>query len=89
MPGIYSNLPQILASTKAKYQYSGQYADHDLMMATVKALNIDIQIYGYVTSLLKVDGRTPLFTINLLYSGLEADKNGGNHYEPLCPKVSR
>ena len=58
-PGLNSNLPQIWASTKAKYQYSGQYADHDLMMATAKALNIDIQIHGGATSLLQVDGRTP------------------------------
>ena len=87
MPGINSNLPQIWSSTKAKYQYSGQYADHDLMMATVKALNIDIQIHGGATSLLRVDGRTPSLTIHLLYSGLQADKNGGNHYDPLLPKA--
>jgi len=66
MPGINPNLPQIWASTKAKYQYSGQCADHYLMMATVKALNIDIQIHGGATSLLKVDGRTPSFIIHLL-----------------------
>ena len=89
MPGINSNLPQIWSSTKAKYQYSGQYADHDLMMALAKALNIDIQIHGGATSLLQVDGRTPLLTIHLLYSGLQADKNGGNHYDPLFPNESQ
>jgi len=57
------------------------------MMATDKALNIDIQIHGGATSLLKVDGRIPLFTIHLLYSGLHADKNGGNHYDALFPKA--
>jgi len=67
MPGINSNLLQIWGSTMAKYQYSGQYADHDLMMATVKVLNIDIQIHGGATSLIKVDGR-PLYSLSISFT---------------------
>jgi len=29
-----------------KYKKPGQYDDNDLMMATIKATNIDIQLYG-------------------------------------------
>jgi len=56
------------------------------MMATVILLNIDVQVHGGSNILLKVDGRTPICTVNLLYSGAQIDLNRGNHYDPLTPK---
>ena len=56
------------------------------MMATVILFNIDIQIHGGANTLLAVDGRTPRFTLNLLYSGAQTHLNRGNHYDPLTPK---
>ena len=57
------------------------------MMATAIHLNVDIQMHGGVNTLLKVEGRVPSLTINLLYSGVQNDSNRGNHYDPLIPKV--
>ena len=56
---------------KAKYQNPGQYADNDLMMATVRALNLDVQLHGGSNTLLNIEGRTTQNTIHLLYCGLQ------------------
>ena len=55
------------------------------MMATVVALNINIQLHGQSNSLLSVEGRLPLYTIHLLYCGQPIDGNRGNHYDALIP----
>jgi hypothetical protein len=80
------SLQQRWSMERARFQSKGQYADHELMMATVILFNIDIQIHGGANTLLTVDGRTPRFTINLLYSGAQTYLNRGNHYDPLTPK---
>jgi len=56
------------------------------MMATAIILNIDIQIHGGIDTLLKVEGRTARFTIDLLYSGVQTDLNKRNRYDPFIPK---
>jgi len=71
---------------KARFQHKGQYADHEIMMATATILNIDIQTHRGIDTLLKVEGRTVRFTIDLLYQGAQTDLNRGNHYDPLIPK---
>ena len=80
------SLQQRWSMERARFQSKGQYADHELMMATVILFNIDIQIHGGANTLLTVDGRTPRFTLNLLYSGAQTHLNRGNHYDPLTPK---
>jgi hypothetical protein len=55
------------------------------MMATVDALNINIQLHGQSNSLLSVEGILPLYTIHLLYCGQPSDGNRGNHYDALIP----
>jgi len=73
---------------KAKYQSPGQYADNDLMMATVIALNLDIQHHGGSNLLLNVEGQITRNTIHLLYCGLQINNNRGNHYDTLLPIIS-
>lgn len=71
---------------RVKYQDSGQYVDHDVIMSTVSALNLDIQLHGASQLLLNIEGRIPMNTIHLLYCGLQTDNNRGNHYDALLPK---
>ena len=73
---------------KAKYQNPGQYADNDLMMATVRALNLDVQLHGGSNTLLNIEDRTSQNTIHLLYCGLQIDNNPGNHYDALLPIIN-
>jgi len=80
-------LRQTWNQTKAQYQQQGQYVDYRLMMATAIVLNIDIHIHGGIDTLLKVEGRTSRFTINLLYSAFQTDLNRGNHYDLFTPNI--
>jgi len=70
---------------KGKYQNPGQYVDDELIMATVIAINMDIQLHGGSNLLLNIEGRIPRNTIHLLYCGLQIDNNPGNHYDALLP----
>ena len=53
------------------------------MMATLIALNLDIQLHGGSNLLLNIEGRIPRNTVHLLYCGLQIDNNRGNHYDAL------
>jgi len=70
---------------KAKYQCSGQYADHDILMATVAVLELDIQLHGSSDVLLRIENRIPGHIIHLLYCGVQIDSNRGNHFDALLP----
>jgi hypothetical protein len=71
-----------------KYSHSGQYADNELMMAMVTALQIDIQLHGESDVLLNVEGRIPSHTIHLLYCGIPTNGNRGNHYDALIRNLN-
>jgi len=72
---------------RANYGYSGQYADNDLMMSTVTALNFDIQIHGESNHLLILENRIDAHSIHLLYSGTPTYGNRGIHYDALIPII--
>jgi len=44
---------------KVKYENNDQYADHDLIMATVKAIHVNIQLHGESNILLSIDNIIP------------------------------
>jgi len=83
-----STIDSIWDIIKAKYQDPGQFVDDDIIMATVSALNLDIQLHGGSSILLNIEGRIPSHTIHLLYCGLPIDNNPGNHYDALTPIIS-
>ena len=64
------NIESLWNEIRSKYEQPGQYADNDLMMATVKTINIDIQLYGGSNTLLCVEDRIPRHTNHLLYCGI-------------------
>jgi len=55
------------------------------MMATVIALNLDIQLHDESYHLLNINGRIPRKTVYLLYCGLQLDNIRGYHYDALLP----
>jgi len=55
----------------------------DLNNCTLNTISLTDSKYIAVLALIQ---KLP---IHLLYSGLQADKNGGNHYDPLFPNVSQ
>ena len=57
-------------------------------MATVSALNLDIQLNGGSQVLLNIEGRISNHTIHLLYCGLQIANNPGNHYDALTSIIS-
>jgi len=80
---------EILWNTiRGKYENNGQYADHDLMMSTVSALNFDIQLHGQSNTLLTLEDRIVTLTIHLLYCGIATLGNRGNHYDALIPIIN-
>ena len=70
---------------RLKYELPGQYVDNDIMMATVKAININIQLHGESNVLLDIKNRLNVPTIHLLYCGNSINGNRGNHYDALLP----
>jgi len=80
-------IDSIWYAIKIKYENSGQYADHDLIMATVKAIHVNIQLHGESNILLSFDNMIPNHTIHLLYCGLPTNGNRGNHYDSLIPII--
>jgi len=58
------------------------------MIATVTALNLDIQLHDGSNLLLNIEGRIPRNTVHLLYCGLQIDNNWGNHYDALLAIIS-
>jgi len=83
VPTTIDSLSNII---KAKYQNSGQYADNDLMMAMIIALNFNIKRHVRLNILLNIEGRLPRNTVHLLYCGLQIGNNRGNHYDALLYK---
>jgi len=73
-----TTIDSIWDNIKAKYQEPGQFVDDDIIMATVSALNLDIQLHGG-SRVLNIEGRIPSHTIHLLYCELPIDNNPGNH----------
>jgi hypothetical protein len=71
---------------RGKYENSGQYADYELIIATVLAANLDIQLHGISDTLLTIEGRTVTNKIHLLYCGISIGGHRGNHYDALLPK---
>ena len=71
---------------KMEHGLPGQYVDCELMMATARALNIDIQMHGESNWKFQVEGRTPLYSIHLLYCGTPTGLFRGDHYDALILK---